>query len=461
MESFHPLSGICVTNWHLDTYMYVCQFVTQNKELPIHKNNNKNTERSNNVCYYYTMINAENSLVIHLDSRFGNKIETNSEGRLLTTNYTYTMVEGIPVPDSKMCEISLYNATIPYSFYNVRNGVNNQIGITATTSVDNTAILFIPEGNYTAVSLKNELIKQQKASSSDVIKNLNLTISYDRTILKYSFSIPAVSGGLKTATNNLLSSITTSPTTITNDVHYDITTHTSGSGSGAIVTVAGNGTSVSNITVTTVGNGYVPGDTLTVKDSDIGATGDLIMTLTSGNIDNDLVSVSFEFAESGPMFGFTSETKTMVASGDNITLTSENCVDISDSIHGLYIRQNLSSKSTLDNETGTFSNILARIPINTNPGGIIFHTPSNSTHRALVSLQSIQTIGIKLTDDRNRTIDLNGLNFQVSIMITLVDKVSNAPELTRITRRKQEMFLANQMHKTASKKKHSRRNKKR
>ena len=408
------------------------------------------------------MINAENSLVIHLDSRFSNKIETNSEGRLLTTNYTYTMIEGIPVPDSKMCEISLYNATIPYSFYNVRNGVNNQIGITAIASSDHTSVLFIPEGNYTAVSLKNELIKQQKASSNDVIKNLNLTISYDRTTLKYRFSIPAVSGGLKTAANNLLSSITTSPTTITDDVHYDVATQTSGSGSGAIVTVAGNGTIVSNITVTTAGTGYVPGDTLTVKDSDIGATGDLIITLTSGNIDNNLVSVQFEFDESAPMFGFIANgTDTLTTSGDDLVLTSTNCVDISDSIHGLYLRQNLSSKSTLDNETGTFSNILARIPINTNPGGIIFHTPSNSTHRALVSLQSIQTIGIKLTDDRNRTIDLNGLNFQVSIMITLVDKVSSAPELTRLTRRKDEMFLTNQLLKTPSKKKKSGRNKKR
>ena len=86
------------------------------------------------------MINAENSLVIHLDSRFSNKIETNSEGRLLTTNYTYTMIEGIPVPDSKMCEISLYNATIPYRFYNVRAGVNNIVSMSATTSVDHTLL---------------------------------------------------------------------------------------------------------------------------------------------------------------------------------------------------------------------------------------------------------------------------------------------------------------------------------
>ena len=391
------------------------------------------------------MIVAENSLVIHLDSRYGNKIETNSEGRKLTTNYTYTMIEGIPVPDSKMCEISLYNATIPYSFYNVRSGVNNQVGITVNTGSDNTSILFIPEGNYTAVSLKNELIKQQKASSNIIVKSLGLTIAYDRTTLKFSFSVPAVSGTLKTAANNLLSNITTSPTSITAGVHYDVTTQTSGSGLGAIVTVDSNGTIVTNITVTTAGNAYVPGDTITVKGSLIDATGDLVVTLTSGNIDNTLASVKIEFGESAPMFGFVAnQTDTFTSSGTDLTLASVNCVDISDSIHGLYLRQNLASRSTLDNENGTFSNILARIPINTNPGGIIFHTPANSTHRALVSLQTIQTIGIKLTDDRNRTIDLNGLNFQISLMITLVDKVNVAPELTRITRRKNEMFLANQ-----------------
>jgi hypothetical protein len=397
------------------------------------------------------MINAENSLVIHLDSRFGNKIETNSQGRKLTTNYTYTLIEGIPIPDSKMCEISLYNATIPYSFYNVRARINNGFGITLNGT--EVAIFHFPEGNYTAVSLKNEFLKLQQASSVSQVKNLRLSIAYDRTTLKYTFRVPKT-GSLNSTGNNLLSSITTNTTSVTQGIQYTLPTTTSGSGSGAYVDInSSSGTTVTSITAygtaTFSNSGYSVGDTLTVSASSIGASNDLVVTLTAANIVNEITSLSIDFSLSAPMFGFVGNSDdTFTIGTDDLVLVSTNCVDISDSIHGLYIRQNLSSKSTLDNENGTFSNILARIPINTNPGGIIFHTPSNSTHRALVSLQTIQTIGIKLTDDRNRTIDLNGLNFQVSIMITLVDKVRTAPELTRITRRKNELFLAQQRLKT-------------
>ena len=40
----------------------------------------------------------------------------------------------------------------------------------------------------------------------------------------------------------------------------------------------------------------------------------------------------------------------------------------------------------------------------------------------MVSVPVIQTIGIKLTDDRNRAIDLNGLHFQLSLKIAYIHK---------------------------------------
>ena len=65
--------------------------------------------------------------------------------------------------------------------------------------------------------------------------------------------------------------------------------------------------------------------------------------------------------------------------------------------------------------------------------------------------KAIQTIGIKLTDDRNRSIDLNGLHFQISLMITLVDKVDIVPELTKYTRRKNELYLQDKLSQEQSK----------
>ena len=105
-----------------------------------------------------------------------------------------------------------------------------------------------------------------------------------------------------------------------------------------------------------------------------------------------------------------------------VATPSEKAVDLNDSIHGLYIRQNIATKGCLDNEEGTFSNILARLPITTNAGGIIFFTPASHDHETMVSVPVVQTIGIKLTDDRNRSIDLNGLNWQMSLKISYIHK---------------------------------------
>jgi hypothetical protein len=94
---------------------------------------------------------------------------------------------------------------------------------------------------------------------------------------------------------------------------------------------------------------------------------------------------------------------------------SQNVIDINGSIHGVYIRSNLVSKGTLDSQNGTLSNILARLPINVQSGGIIFG--DHNHHKSIVDLKYINTITIRLTDERNRLLDLNGLHFQVAIQI--------------------------------------------
>lgn len=97
---------------------------------------------------------------------------------------------------------------------------------------------------------------------------------------------------------------------------------------------------------------------------------------------------------------------------------SQNVIDINGSIHGVYIRSNLVSKGTLDSQNGTLSNILARLPINVQSGGVIFGDDNN--HKSIVDLKYINTITIRLTDERNRILDLNGLHFQVAIQLDFI-----------------------------------------
>jgi len=268
---------------------------------------------------YVLEANTPPPIVIHLDSRFATQyLETDENGRNKTTNYIYVMKEPILVPDHMNLLLSLHTATIPYSFYNVRSGVNNKIYYNMG-GVD--YVLTLEAGNYSATGLASTLKNHIDSNGG------TSTIGYSRETLKYTFNITGVA-------------------------NFDFT-----------------------------------------FDGRTDGANDLI----------GLYDVNFNI----PI---------------GVDTKSEKAIDLNDSIHGLYIRQNIATKGTLDNEDGTFSNILARLPITTNAGGIIFFTPASHDHETMVSVPVIQTIGVKLTDDRNRAIDLNGLHWQMSLKISYIHK---------------------------------------
>ena len=262
---------------------------------------------------YVLTTNTPPPVVIHIDSRKGQQIQTG-----LTTNFTYTMKEPILVPDHMNLLLSLHTATIPYSFYNV--GSHNNLIRFVLDGVNKD--LTLENGNYSAFSLLNTIktFLELEASIS------TFHISYTRETLKFKLGFEG------SATALALSSAST--------------------------------------------------------------TLDLLGFPTGATIPKSATS----------------------------RITSENAIDLNDAIHGLYVRQNLATKGTLDTEEGTFTNILARIPITTNAGGIIFYTPSSNQHETMISVPMIQTIGIRLTDDKHRSIDLNGLHFQLSLKISFIHK---------------------------------------
>lgn len=315
-------------------------------------------------------MNTNSSVVLHLDSQYN--VHQLQSG--LTTNYIYNMVEPIMIPENESCEVSLYSATIPYSFYNVRDNVNNEFKMEYTSrptlngaAITEVANITLEPGNYNALTLKTHLLSRISALSDLTYPNINqlsFTISYSRPNIKYTFNLVSV------------------------------------------------------------------GTTF-------------------------FESLGFYFKSSNRLFGFSSGEDEHAFGGPGAQgFQSQRCIDIHDSLHGLYLRQNLTTRSTLDNRTGTFSNILARIPINCNAGGVIFHTPANSTHRALTTLHSIQSLGIKLTDDANNTIDLNGLHFQISILVSFVKR-----EPKRIRRIAEFAALNNRVPKPKTKKKPNKKSK--
>ena len=71
---------------------------------------------------------------------------------------------------------------------------------------------------------------------------------------------------------------------------------------------------------------------------------------------------------------------------------------------------------------GGFSNILARVPINTEPGGTITITPANGdVHKLLLKLKAFTSVHLRLTNHRNESINLNGLNFDVALKLDFIE----------------------------------------
>ena len=270
---------------------------------------------------YVLEANTPPPVIIHLDSRFATQyLETDVNGKPKSTNFTYTLKEPMNVPDHMNLLVSLHTATIPYTFYNVRTGVNDTISFIADgTPYD----IVLDEGNYSATGLASIL-----KTNLEGVSGLTATIDYSRETLKFGFTITGITS-----------------------FSFDMTS--------------------------TNNNGA-----------------ELI-----GMYETDVLEIPIGVR----------------------TLTPK-AIDLNDSIHGLYIRQNIATKGSLDNESGVFTNILARLPITTNAGGIIFFTPSSNDHETMVSVPVINTIGIRLTDDRNRSIDLNGHHFQMSIKVSYIHK---------------------------------------
>ena len=311
---------------------------------------------------YILQSNAMSSKILYIDSRdassfLAQKTKRNFDGTDivvdLTSYFQYTIKEKIEVPLNQRCLVSLNGATIPYSFYNIRSGINNILFIRAVNNSDGAPefdfreVLFqIPEGNYTAYTFA-ELIE-------NVVNGTSIQDSLKGILFKFQMDY----------------------------------------------------------------------------DTDLGMY-KYTMTRRTEDIANNEIKLSFVFVNNVAVEGFSPHiemgftgkediTWTLLTNGSAVSVYSQNVVDLNGSIHGVYVRTNLVSNGTLDTQSGTFSNILSRIPINVASGGIIFATPNNDTHRSIVDIRSIDTITIRLTDERNRILDLNGLHFQIAISLDFI-----------------------------------------
>lgn len=138
-------------------------------------------------------------------------------------------------------------------------------------------------------------------------------------------------------------------------------------------------------------------------------------TITYNNITNKITfshnkDFTFIYSKLLDILGFTMNNLSSV----NKSLTSTNCINLN------YIRCiNLVSNISTYNINKSLENnsvILCNIPVNNSPYSIIYYQNYNGFRTNLYT-NKLDYITIKLTDNYENNIDLNGLNFNLTIQI--------------------------------------------
>ena len=259
------------------------------------------TSSAGNMPSKILYINSEDASQ-YLATKLNNDGTTSS----LNCYFQYILKESIEIPLNQRAVISLNSATVPYSFYNIRQDVNDTIDIkitNTTTGFNYTPTpLILPDGNYDVYSLA-EYIKN--ALNTGVYQNVPNKIEYT---FEMTFS-----------------------------------------------------TDTQKYTYTATPKGAMSGENIKIEilfDSGVNA------------IKKPYIELGFRVRD--------------VEITNASAVISDNVVDMNGSVHGVYIRTNLVSDGTLDSQNGVFSNILSRLPINVNSGGIIFATPNQASHKSVV-----------------------------------------------------------------------------
>ena len=333
------------------------------------------------------------SRVIYINSKDATTTFNNNQ-----SDFDFTLEEPIVVPDHHSILMSVYSAEIPYSFYNFQDGINTRIDYAATiqgTPADydangnlaNFQTLIIPQGNYTTTQLASYL-ENNLVIAGPIFP---LKVRFDPVAMKFKFTCKTA--GIRITLGLSHGVATGTPSSPGDDMNEELGFDFINILGDPFVELNGAGSQWNyGFTNPTIGGGgaIVPG---AGTDTGVG----------------------------GPFFIET-------------PLLADDVADVTNSIRSLFLRTNLSTTSILDSHIGGgFSNILCRVPINTEPGGIINIKPvDGDVHKLLLKIKAITNISIRLTNQKNTTINLNGLTFDISLKLDFMEnKVLKIPKTLR------------------------------
>lgn len=315
--------------------------------------------------------------------------QINSLDKSKTTDYTFIPEEGIVIPRHHAILLSLHHTQIPYSFYNFQNNRNNKIdfvltasGVTGSFGIlpINQYSITLPEANYNAASLLNKIKELLEAHPNWGGGTIN--IRFNRDTLKYEWNYRGTGGNARLTF--LIATGSNAITNCRNEIGFN-------------------------------DNKWINGDSTQDIWFEDGGPPPVGVGQRGGSSD----------ASNNQSVLFTSATANQDEywNGDEGSVNRFSVIDVLSSIRSLYVRTNLTTSSVLDSSVGGgFSSILARVPIDVGSGGIITISPSDgSIHKLLLKIKEISRIDVRLTDQKNRVIDLNGLDWDLSLQFDFIE----------------------------------------
>ena len=139
--------------------------------------------------------------------------------------------------------------------------------------------------------------------------------------------------------------------------------------------------------------------------------------LKNGNVVKAIIDFTDPY-DLQDVLGFSSPTVELMS---NIPKTSEKACNMN-SVDAIYIRSNISSSNSFSSSTKGICDILCKVPINAQPYGIISYKNETGTKIRLNS-QVLDRVHLRLTDMDGDVIDLNGLQWAISLHIMFEKKV--------------------------------------
>ena len=135
------------------------------------------------------------------------------------------------------------------------------------------------------------------------------------------------------------------------------------------------------------------------------------MKLTFSNNTNFTNILNLSTSTANKVLGFAENASDITVLANQST-TSTGVVDLA-TIHSIFVKSNSSSNMVFSTRQG-FSSTIQKISVDVNSGGIIYLNQNDARQHTVLN-SNIEFIELKLTDQNDRLIDFNAINYELSV----------------------------------------------